>query len=165
MAQHWKNLQDYFLSFANNGYYISPSYTQADTNHHRINIVSPAANYMVNEILSKVNRPDFPLNWTATERMPKIAWKTGTSYGRRDAWSIGYNKNYTVGVWTGNFSGVGVADLSGANIATPLLFKIFNTIDYDSDEAWFSQPDDCDIRQVCSETGMVPSDHCTNIGD
>ncbi len=60
----------------------------------------------------------------------------------------------------GNFSGVGVADLSGANIATPLLFKIFNTIDYDSDEEWFSQPDDCDIRQVCSETGLAPSDHC-----
>jgi len=125
--------------------------------------MSPAANFMINEILSKVNRPDFPLNWTATERMPKIAWKTGTSYGRKDAWSIGYNKNYTVGIWTGNFSGVGVADLSGANIATPLLFKIFNTIDYDSDEEWFTQPNDCDIRQVCSETGLVPSDHCTSL--
>ena len=109
-------------------------------------MISPAANYMINEILSKVNRPDFPLNWTATEQMPKIAWKTGTSYGRRDAWSIGYNKNYTVGVWAGNFSGVGVADLSGANIATPLFFKIFNTIDYDSDEEWFTQPEDCDIQ-------------------
>ena len=111
-------------------------------------VVSPAANYMINEILSKINRPDFPLNWTATERMPKIAWKTGTSYGRRDAWSIGYNKNYTVGIWAGNFSGAGVADLSGANIATPLLFKIFNTIDYDSDAEWFTQPKDCDIIRM-----------------
>jgi penicillin-binding protein 1C len=152
-----------FSVFANDGDYISPSFIQSDTNHFRKNIISPAATYMVNEILSKVNRPDFPLNWSATERMPKIAWKTGTSYGRRDAWSIGYNKNYTVGVWTGNFSGVGVADLSGANIATPLLFKIFNTIDYDSDEEWFTQPKDCDIRQVCSETGMIPTDHCTNL--
>ena len=118
---------------------------------------------MVNEILSRINRPDFPLNWSSTERMPKIAWKTGTSYGRRDAWSIGYNKNYTVGIWTGNFSGTGVADLSGANVATPLLFKIFNTIDYDSDEEWFTQPADCDIRQVCSETGLIPSDHCNSI--
>jgi len=94
--------------------------------------------------------------------MPKIAWKTGTSYGRRDGWSIGYNKNFTVGVWTGNFSGTGTAELSGANIATPLLFKIFNTIDYDSDAEWFTQPEDCDIRQVCSETGLVPSGHCTS---
>ena len=152
-----------FSSFANEGIYIAPSFTQNDTVHNKMTVISPAANYMVNEILSKINRPDFPLNWTATERMPKIAWKTGTSYGKKDAWSIGYNKNFTVGIWTGNFSGVGAADLSGANIATPLLFKIFNTIDYDSDEEWFTQPKDCDIRQVCSETGLTPSEHCTSL--
>jgi penicillin-binding protein 1C len=152
-----------FASFAHDGIYISPSYSQKDTSRNRTTLVSPAAAFMVNEILSRVNRPDFPLNWTATEKMPKIAWKTGTSYGRKDAWSIGYNKNFTVGVWTGNFSGLGVADLSGANIATPLLFKIFNTIDYDSDQEWFSQPDDCDIRQVCSETGLVPAAHCNSL--
>ncbi len=158
-----EELTGLFSSFANNGIYISPSIVQSDTILRKTTVISPAANYMVNEILSKVNRPDFPLNWAATERMPKIAWKTGTSYGRRDAWSIGYNKNYTVGVWVGNFSGVGVADLSGANIATPLLFKIFNTIDYDSDEEWFAQPKDADIRQVCSETGLLPAPHCTNL--
>ncbi len=158
-----EELTGLFSSFANNGIYISPSFLQTDTILRKNTVISPAANYMVNEILSKVNRPDFPLNWTATERMPKIAWKTGTSYGRRDAWSIGYNKNYTVGVWVGNFSGVGVADLSGAHIATPLLFKIFNTIDYDSDEEWFTQPKDADIRQVCSETGLLPAFHCTNL--
>lgn len=158
-----EELTSLFSSFANNGIYITPSFVQSDTIPRKTTVISPAANYMVNEILSKVSRPDFPLNWAATERMPKIAWKTGTSYGRRDAWSIGYNKNYTVGVWVGNFSGVGVADLSGANIATPLLFKIFNTIDYDSDEEWFAQPKDADIRQVCSETGLLPAPHCTNL--
>lgn len=158
-----EELTGLFSSFANDGNYYSPSFIQSDTVHNKVKVVSPASNYMINEILSKINRPDFPLNWTATERMPKIAWKTGTSYGRKDAWSIGYNKNYTVGVWTGNFSGVGAADLSGANIATPLLFKIFNTIDYDSDEEWFIQPKDCDIRQVCSETGLIPSEHCTSL--
>ena len=159
-----EELTGLFSVFANDGVYIAPAYvssTRSDRDGQTV--VSPAANFMINEILSKVNRPDFPLNWTATERMPKIAWKTGTSYGRKDAWSIGYNKNYTVGIWTGNFSGVGVAELSGANIATPLLFKIFNTIDYDSDEEWFTQPDDCEIRKVCSETGLTPSDHCTNL--
>ena len=54
-------------------------------------------------------------------------------------------------------------ELSGANIATPLLFKIFNTIDYNNDKDWFSQPGDCDIRQVCSETGLVPGDHCSSL--
>lgn len=158
-----EELTSLFAAFANNGTYISPSFTQTDTILNKVHLVSPASNYMINEILSKVNRPDFPVNWTATEKMPKIAWKTGTSYGRKDAWSIGYNKNYTVGVWAGNFSGTGAADLSGANTATPLLFRIFNTIDYDSDEEWFRQPDDCDIRQVCSETGLVPSGHCSSL--
>lgn len=157
-----EELTGLFSIFVNNGDYIAPVFTQTDTVQSRINIISPAAAYMINETLSKVNRPDFPLNWTATERMPKIAWKTGTSYGRKDAWSIGYNKNFTVGVWLGNFSGTGAADLSGANTATPLLFRIFNTIDYDSDEEWFRQPDDCDIRQVCSETGLVPAEYCNN---
>ncbi|WP_038008634.1 penicillin-binding protein 1C [Terrimonas ferruginea] len=152
-----------FSAFSNEGKYYAPSFTSGDSSTQSFSMISPAAAYMVNEILSKVNRPDFPLNWTATERMPKIAWKTGTSYGRRDAWSIGYNKNYTIGVWTGNFSGVGVAALSGANTATPLLFKIFNTLDYDNDREWFNQPSDLDIRQVCSETGLPPSDHCTNL--
>ena len=158
-----EELTGLFSAFANDGDYISPSYSDKDSLHKKVNVVSPEAAFMINDILSKVNRPDFPLNWQSTERMPKIAWKTGTSYGRRDAWSIGYNKNYTVGVWVGNFSGVGVPDLSGSNTATPLLFKIFNTIDYDSDEAWFTQPKDCDTRMVCSETGLLPADHCESL--
>jgi len=64
-----EELTGLFSSFANGGVYISPSYTQNDTVHDKVNVISPAANYMINEILSKVNRPDFPLNWTATERM------------------------------------------------------------------------------------------------
>ena len=158
-----EELTGLFAAFANDGKFRPLSFLQEESNTTSTTLVSPAAAYMINEILSKVNRPDFPLNWSATEHMPKIAWKTGTSYGRRDAWSIGYNKNYTVGVWVGNFSGVGVADLSGANIATPLLFRIFNTIDYDNDREWFAQPDDCDIRQVCSESGLPPSDHCNSL--
>lgn len=158
-----EELTGLYSAFANEGIYVKPSYTTADSLRSSTRVLSTAANFMINETLSKVNRPDFPLNWQSTEHMPKIAWKTGTSYGRRDAWSIGYNKQFTIGVWTGNFSAQGIPELSGANIATPLLFKIFNTIDYDSDQEWFSQPKDCDIRQVCSETGLPPGDFCSNI--
>jgi penicillin-binding protein 1C len=158
-----EELTGLFSIFANDGYFFPPSYSTGDIDQKKISLVSPASAFMINEILTKVNRPDFPVNWSATERMPRIAWKTGTSYGRKDAWSIGYNRNYTVGVWVGNFSGEGVAGLSGSNIATPLLFRLFNTIDYDSDESWFSVPEDCDLRQVCSETGLVPSSHCRSL--
>jgi penicillin-binding protein 1C len=158
-----EELTGMYSVFANDGMYINPSYTQTDSVHKKIKILSTAATFMINETLSKVNRPDFPLNWESTVHLPKIAWKTGTSYGKRDAWSIGYNKHFTVGVWVGNFSALGVPELSGANTATPLLFKIFNTIDYDADEQWFQQPKDCDTRIVCSETGMIPGEHCTDL--
>jgi penicillin-binding protein 1C len=172
-----EELTGLFSAFANEGRYFQPLYTQVNQSNRdgqtagdgqtvgqigRV-LLSPAANFMITDILSRINRPDFPLNWQATEHMPKIAWKTGTSYGRKDAWSIGYNKNYTVGVWVGNFSAMGIADLSGATVATPLLFKIFNTIDYDSDVEWFSPPEDCEQRKVCSETGLVPGEHCDHL--
>jgi penicillin-binding protein 1C len=149
-----------YSSFANGGVYSQPSPLAETHASSRFQVMSPAAAFMINETLTKVNRPDFPLNWQSTGHMPKIAWKTGTSYGRRDAWSIGYNKRFTVGVWTGNFSGMGIPELSGADIATPLLFRIFNTIDYDSDQEWFGQPDDCEIRLVCAQTGLTPGEHC-----
>ena len=157
-----EELTGLFSLFANNGTYFSPQYKAEDASK-RVQIMSPEAAYLITDALSKVARPDFPLNWTATEHMPKIAWKTGTSYGRRDAWSIGYNKAFTVGVWCGNFSGAGVAELSGANIATPLLFKIFNSIDYDSDEDWYAPSKGLELRQVCSESGLPPGPDCTNL--
>src|SRR5690606_9621237 len=151
-----------YAAIANGGKFRQLQYTGKASSTTEKTLMSEEAAFMIHETLSKINRPDFPLNWTATERMPKIAWKTGTSYGRRDAWSIGYNKKYTIAVWVGNFSGVGAPDLSGANIATPLLFRLFNTIDYDSDEGWFSQPEECKLRKVCSETGLVPGPDCEN---
>lgn len=125
-------------------------------------LISPSATYLITEILAQIKRPDLPNNFDYTYRLPKIAWKTGTSFGRRDAWSIGYNKKYTVGVWVGNFSGEGVPELSGAEIATPLLFQIFNTIDYNASSEWFRQPKEVVSRQVCAESGDLPSEYCSN---
>ncbi|MFN2439248.1 MAG: penicillin-binding protein 1C, partial [Chitinophagaceae bacterium] len=152
-----------FSAFANDGMYTPSLFTQDAFASKKERILSPAASYLITNILSKVGRPDFPISWQATENMPKITWKTGTSYGRKDAWSIGYNKQYTVGVWVGNFSAQGVQELSGSNTATPLLFKIFNTIDYSNTSEWLAPPADCDVRKVCSETGLPPGEHCTNL--
>lgn len=161
-------------ALANGGLYVRPEYcivSQSETAKNNPaqhtpqmgkQILSPSADFMITEILSKVTRPDLPVSWSSSMHLPRIAWKTGTSYGKRDAWSIGYNIKYTVGVWVGNFSGLGVPELSGANVATPLLFKIFNTLDYNSTNEWYSMPKACGLRLVCSETGKVPNDFCTN---
>lgn len=157
-----EELTGLFSVFANKGVYIQPSYTMNDTVGRRQRILSEAATFMVDEMLSKINRPDFPLNWQSSVHLPKIAWKTGTSYGRRDAWSIGFNQKYTVGVWLGNFSGASSTELSGAEVATPLLFRIFNTINYDADQQWFTPPANCQQRKVCSVTGLPPNEFCSD---
>ncbi|GAB2550750.1 penicillin-binding protein 1C [Spirosoma aerophilum] len=130
-----------------------------------VNLLSPEAAYLVTHTLTQITRPDLPNNFDNSYHLPRIAWKTGTSYGRRDAWSIGYNQRYTIGVWVGNFSGVGVAELSGANTATPLLFQLFNVLDYNSPTGWFKVPKAASrlsMRLICPETGDVPGEFCTN---
>jgi penicillin-binding protein 1C len=157
-----EQLTGLFSLFASQGLYYKPCFLKNGIQDPPKRILSDASAYMIGEILSQVNRPDFPLNWQSTSHLPKIAWKTGTSYGRRDAWSIGYNPRFTVGVWCGNFSARGVPELSGANTATPLLFKIFNSIDYDDSGPWFAKPVSLDERKICAETGLLPGEFCTN---
>jgi penicillin-binding protein 1C len=158
-----EELTGLYCTFANEGSYQSLQYVQSDSSKNKKQIISSAAVFMITEVLTQLKRPDLPVDWDNSMHTPKIAWKTGTSYGRRDAWSIGYNKNYTIGVWVGNFSGEGVPDLSGADKATPLLFQLFNAIDYNSEKEWFKIPDDIRLRYVCSQTGLVPGNLCNDL--
>ncbi|MDX5319715.1 MAG: penicillin-binding protein 1C, partial [Bacteroidota bacterium] len=126
--------------------------------------MKPAAAFMVSEILCGLQRPDFPNSWQMGKSAPRIAWKTGTSYGRRDAWSIGYNDEYTIGVWVGNFNNEGAPGLNGTESATPLLFYLFQAVQPRSKEHWLFAPDDLSLREICTETGMIPGKHCVNLG-
>lgn len=152
-----------YSALANEGIYTPLVWTTEQLTRAKtpIRIISKNAAYMTTSIITDLYRPDIPHLFENAKGVPKIAWKTGTSYGRKDAWSIGYNKNYTIGVWVGNFNGVGVAELNGAGIATPLLFKLFNTIDKNANSEWLTQPDSINFRYVCKETGMIPQNYCT----
>ncbi len=155
-----------FAAFANEGRqrplrYISRAAGLKDTVSRGF-LVSPEAAYLITEVLSKTTRPDLPQNFDNTFHLPRIAWKTGTSFGKRDAWSIGYNRRYTIGVWVGNFSGEGVPELSGANVATPLLFKVFNALDYNSPKGWYKIPGKLSVRKVCSVSGDIPGEACSS---
>jgi penicillin-binding protein 1C len=154
-----------YSCFANDGKEKKISFLEDNhqqKNDSGVSLLSPAASFITSNILTQHMRPDLPNNFESSTRLPKIAWKTGTSYGRRDAWSIGFNKEYTVGIWIGNFDGTGVPELTGADIATPLLFEIFNTITYNNQTEWLQQPKDCDFRLVCSVSGKVPEDFCND---
>jgi penicillin-binding protein 1C len=155
-----EELSTLYAAFANQGKYTPLRWLQQQKTANQKLLVSPPAAYMVNQILTQLQRPDLPHNAQNSLHLPKIAWKTGTSYGRKDAWSIGYNKKYTVGVWVGNFSGEGVPELNGTDSATPLLFDIFNSIDYNSPEGWFTPPDGLAQRSVCTVSGRPANQFC-----
>jgi penicillin-binding protein 1C len=92
--------------------------------------------------------------------LPKIAFKTGTSYGRRDAWSIGYSSEYTVGVWIGNVNHIGNPELTGGKAAAPLLIDIFNSISSAAQKSIMSRPNDVLMREVCANSGLLPTKRC-----
>ncbi len=88
------------------------------------------------EALKEVNRPE-EIDWRNIPSMQTIAWKTGTSYGFRDAWAVGATAKYVVGVWVGNATGEGKPGLTGARTAGPIMFDIFNILPRTK---WFSKP-------------------------
>ena len=157
-----EELTGMYHAFAKDGMYQPFSYVNEEPRNDSVRICSKETSYMISEILSQLERPDLPNQWQNASNLPVIAWKTGTSYGRRDAWSVGYNNDYTIGVWVGNFSGRGVPELSGATKATPLLFKVFNAIDKTKSKSWLTAPKSLKFRLVCSDSGLPPAEHCDN---
>ncbi|MGV3641198.1 MAG: penicillin-binding protein 1C [Adhaeribacter sp.] len=150
-----------YAAFADQGRYRPLRWQQSDSSSFKKQLISPASAYMLYQVLSQLKRPDLPHNAHNSTRLPQIAWKTGTSYGRKDAWSIGYNSRYTVGVWVGNFTGEGVPELNGTDTATPLLFDLFNAIDYNSARQGLQAPAQLAYRAVCPESGKPRSSFCT----
>ncbi|MDY0342343.1 MAG: penicillin-binding protein 1C [Lentimicrobium sp.] len=148
-----------YATFANGGLYRPLQFNKATSPLVADTLCSPQAAYMITEMLTGLQRPDLPNQYQQAAQLPAIAWKTGTSYGRRDGWAIGYNPEYTVGVWTGNFPGFGSPELNGADCAVPLLFNVFNVLT-DKAPGWFAPPDELDFRLVCTQTGMVPDTFC-----
>lgn len=123
-------------------------------------LLSRESAFLVSEILRELNRPNLNTSWEFTRDRPEIAWKTGTSYGRRDAWAIGYNPKHTVGVWAGNCSGEGSPWLVGAETAAPLMFSVFDQITRGEEARWFEQPEGIGVRQICTLSGKPPGPHC-----
>ncbi|MGZ3884185.1 MAG: penicillin-binding protein 1C [Bacteroidia bacterium] len=115
--------------------------------------------YKTFDAMVDVNRPDEDGNWRVFSSSQKIAWKTGTSFGFRDAWAIGITPDYVVAVWIGNADGEGRPGLTGIKAAAPLLFDIFAQLP--KSPQWFGAPyDDMMKVAVCHESGYRASDIC-----
>ncbi|MCP4582524.1 MAG: penicillin-binding protein 1C [candidate division Zixibacteria bacterium] len=149
-----------YSSLAKGGVYRPYKLIEDDNIDAGEKLFSEETSYIIAEILSELARPEFPSSWEFSVNIPKIAWKTGTSYGRKDAWSVGFNPDYTVGVWVGNFSAEPSPELVGAEAAAPILFDIFNTISSKNEAGWFARPADVGVREVCGVSGKPPRPHC-----
>ncbi|MCF7920679.1 MAG: penicillin-binding protein 1C [Candidatus Cloacimonetes bacterium] len=150
-----------YRTLANYGKYQPLHYLQNITLPEPVNLVSSGASWQVLNMLNDLSRPGNEYYWHQYENQWRLAWKTGTSYGHRDAWAIGVNPQYSIAVWIGNFNGESNNSLAGASIAAPLLFSIFNSLPRDPAQAWFQMPlNEMTERAICSETGLAPSPFC-----
>lgn len=162
-----EELTDAYCSFPNSGSFRPLQYlmTSAKEPAAARQAFSPSAAFMVTEILSGLNRPDLPSGFESSVTLPAVAFKTGTSYGRRDAWAVGYTARYTVGVWMGNADNTGNPDLVGGKTAAPLLFDILTSITRTGEKQILPLPADVSLREVCVESGKDPSPRCAHRTD
>lgn len=114
--------------------------------------------YLTFEAMKEVNRPEGNESWEFYDSSKQIAWKTGTSFGNKDAWSIGVTSDYVVGVWVGNADGEGRPNVTGVTSAAPIMFDVFDVLPRSE---WFQKPLDefADIS-VCTQSGFLATDAC-----
>lgn len=127
--------------------------TSDDTDTGRPPRLSVGAAWLTLDALEEVVRPGVDAQWRRFEGSHEVAWKTGTSYGHRDAWAIGSTARYTIGVWVGNADGEGRPELTGVGSAAPLLFDVFNGLER---AEWGPRPEFALRRMdVCRDDGYL----------
>ena len=120
--------------------------------------VGAGAIWLTYNAMKEVNRPEGDEAWRFYDSSLEIAWKTGTSFGGRDAWAIGTSPRYVVGVWVGNASGEGRPSLTGVGSAAPVLFDVFNLL---PKQPWFAPPyNDLEEAEVCKQSGHLAGQYC-----
>lgn len=135
---------------------------QNQTNNKEQLVLHKASIYTTFKTMLELNRPDEEGNWRVFESSQKIAWKTGTSFGNRDAWAVGITPNYVVSVWVGNATGEGATSLTGIKAAAPILFDVFDKLP--KTKKWFEIPkSEFTIVPICVESGYRAGDACEHI--
>lgn len=123
-------------------------------------LLSAASIWCAYQAMSALNRPEEEADWQNFSTMKRVAWKTGTSWGARDAWSIGTTSRYAVGVWVGNSSGEGRAGLTGVGFAAPIMFDVYTLLE---NSQWFDQPaPEMQSVEICRHSGHIASSLCAD---
>jgi len=126
----------------------------------RFQWLHPGAAHLVREALKIRGRPDFAIDPRYLTHS-NIRWKTGTSQGNRDAWAVGFDPDFTVGVWLGNLDQNPSPALVGPEVAAPLMFDAFSRLRRRSPNVvggWFAEK--IESVEVCAFSGLPPSPSC-----
>jgi len=130
-------------------------------------LLSREAAFMVLDMLKDNPRPGqgFRQEWTASP-LP-VSWKTGTSYGFRDAWSVGVFGHYVLLVWIGNFNREANPAFVGVEAAAPLMFRVVDALRAQEKELGPLQPAEHKAAQVevCAVSGQIPGPYCRKRAD
>ena len=156
-----ENLVQVYGAFSSQGK-ISPIKYLADDKEYSIEAANPrylmseGAAWVIGRILQDIRRPDRVASNAIIGHKKRIAWKSGTSYGFRDAWSVGFNAKYTVGVWVGRPDGTPLPGFYGALSAAPLMFSTFDLLQ-DTTTAGLQMPKSIEQIEICWPLGIAKS--------
>ncbi|WP_306602856.1 penicillin-binding protein 1C [Azonexus sp.] len=155
-----EELVRFYAMLANAGQWRELRYleTAASGPARELTLLSPAAARIVIEMLRQTPRPD-----TYTPARPAVAWKTGTSWGFRDAWTAGVFGRHALVVWVGHFDGASNPGLTGIDVAAPLFLRIVDALRaerLDPGEMAQTQPADLRRVDVCAASGDLPNAAC-----
>ncbi len=146
------NLTNAYASLADKGRYKPVRWLySAGSETSKTSLTSPESAYLVTDMLGRDHLDEFKL---------PASLKTGTSTGRRDAWTVVYNPRLTVGVWTGNFNRRSSQALIGRQTAKPIARRIMRALHPGGTGPSFQKPEGFVEREVCAISGRPASPHC-----
>ena len=124
-------------------------------------VISEESAYLITSILSDRNaRMGSFRSYKGIVYPFSVAIKTGTSKGSRDAWAIGYTRDYIVGIWLGDFAGSEMINITGGNGAVPILYDLFSMLNKSQKETEWNKPDTIIKREICLISGKLRGEFC-----
>lgn len=153
------DLTNSYACLARGGIYL-PYRTMPSAPATGTRLFSNEASWLISDILGGDERSMDSSGTVADIRIPRLAWKTGTSAGFHDAWTIAYNPDYVIGVWLGNPDGRSSKFLVGRKAATPVVWDICRQLYPAGNGPWFAKPVTIEDREVCALSGQTPSPNC-----
>lgn len=162
VALSMKELANLYLLLAKEGEWQPLHFLKKEKQKRGLRLLSPEASFLVLDMLKDTARPI-----SSVLQKTSVSWKTGTSAGFRDAWTVGIAGPYVLAVWLGDFNYQGNPSLIGKEIAAPLFFEILEAMEqsFGALAVMDKHPETLRLTQllVCKASGMLPTPLCPEV--